>query len=185
MTAPGPDPLPPVAFLPTELQRELRSDHAGETGAVYLYRGILAMSKDPSVITMATEHLEQEEQHLGFFDAWLTSAQISLFIPVWRLAGWTLGAIAALAGPAAVYLTIDAVEEFVVEHYGQQLHRLADQERWQAVSTVLEQFCRDEQNHRNDAIAQAKAQQPSFTASLWRGIVNGGSRIAVSIAKTL
>jgi hypothetical protein len=28
--------------LTTHLQRELRSDHAGETGAVYIYKGIVA-----------------------------------------------------------------------------------------------------------------------------------------------
>ncbi|MGB1140885.1 MAG: demethoxyubiquinone hydroxylase family protein, partial [Halioglobus sp.] len=36
--------LPAVGDLDRWLQAELRSDHAGETGAVYIYRGILAIS---------------------------------------------------------------------------------------------------------------------------------------------
>ena len=37
----------PLRDLPAWLEAELRSDHAGETGAVLIYRGILAFSRDP------------------------------------------------------------------------------------------------------------------------------------------
>lgn len=38
------------------IERELRSDHAGETGAVYIYKGIIAVAKlrkDPELIRFA------------------------------------------------------------------------------------------------------------------------------------
>jgi ubiquinone biosynthesis monooxygenase Coq7 len=40
--------LPDIAIseMPAWLIGELRSDHAGETGAVMIYRGILAFCKD-------------------------------------------------------------------------------------------------------------------------------------------
>ena len=49
--------LPPVSVLPHWLRADLRSDHAGETGAVYFYRGVLDVATDPAVRDFAEEHL--------------------------------------------------------------------------------------------------------------------------------
>lgn len=35
-----------AGLLPASLVADLRSDHAGETGAVVIYRGILAVTRD-------------------------------------------------------------------------------------------------------------------------------------------
>ena len=42
---------------PRWLTAELRSNHAGELGAVMIYRGILAGSTDPVLRAFAEEHL--------------------------------------------------------------------------------------------------------------------------------
>lgn len=86
--------LPPLSALPHWLRCDLRSDHAGETGAVYLYRGILDVTADPAVRAFALEHLAQEEEHLALFEAWLSPVEKSLFLPLWRFAGWLLGLLA-------------------------------------------------------------------------------------------
>ena len=46
--------LPEIALaeMPAWLIGELRSDHAGETGAVMIYRGILAFCKDPPFVIL-------------------------------------------------------------------------------------------------------------------------------------
>ena len=49
------------------LERELRSDHAGETGAVFIYKGIAAIAKltnDVELITLAKVHGATESEHL-------------------------------------------------------------------------------------------------------------------------
>jgi len=47
----------------TGLIGDLRSDHAGETGAVAIYLGILAVSPDPAVRHCALTHLATEREH--------------------------------------------------------------------------------------------------------------------------
>ena len=42
----------------------LRSDHAGEVGAVYIYKGILTIAKDPELVEFSTRHLATEKEHL-------------------------------------------------------------------------------------------------------------------------
>ena len=116
--------LPSMASLPRWLRGELRSDHAGETGAVWLYLGMIRCSRDPEVIDFASSHLETEREHLHLFDAWLEPEDKSLLIPVWRLAGWILGAIAATGGRNMTYVTVGAVEKFVVGHYEDQINAL-------------------------------------------------------------
>ena len=56
-----------VTTLPKKLRKDLRSDHAGETGAVMIYKGILAVSRDPALRSFASTHLETEQKHLELF----------------------------------------------------------------------------------------------------------------------
>ena len=46
------------------LESFLRSDHAGEVGAVYIYKGILSIAKDPALVEFSKRHLETEKEHL-------------------------------------------------------------------------------------------------------------------------
>ena len=48
----------------------LRSDHAGEIGAVNIYKGILWCAKDPVVLAFANCHLEVESRHLESVEIW-------------------------------------------------------------------------------------------------------------------
>ncbi|MEO1576981.1 MAG: demethoxyubiquinone hydroxylase family protein, partial [Pseudomonadota bacterium] len=152
--------------LPLELVRDLVSDHAGETGAVYIYRGILAVSRDPVVRDFAAHHLETEEAHLAFFEDWLPAQHRSALLPVWRLSGWLLGALPALFGERAVFRTIAAVETFVEQHYDEQIRALAPKPRWASLRAQLVAFCRDEVAHRDDAADRLSA-PPSVIGRAW------------------
>ena len=46
-----------VAPLPAALLADLRTDHAGESGAVMIYRGILAVTRDAGLRHFAQAHL--------------------------------------------------------------------------------------------------------------------------------
>ena len=55
--------------LSLHLQRELRSDHAGETGAVYIYKGIVAVAtwrKDEELLSFANWLLRAWFWTVGF-----------------------------------------------------------------------------------------------------------------------
>ena len=110
---------------PIELRRELRTDHAGEAGAVMIYRGILAVTRDPQVREFAQHHLQTEARHLELIEAVVPPAGRSRLLPLWRVAGWLTGALPACCGAKAVYATIESVETFVDQHYAAQL-RLID-----------------------------------------------------------
>ena len=67
------------------LLRELRSDHAGETGAVYIYKGIIAVAeyyKDEELIRFAIHHGATETEHLNLIENVLDQNERSrLLIP--------------------------------------------------------------------------------------------------------
>lgn len=183
---PNVERMPPAGALEARLQADLRSDHAGETGAVWIYRGILALSRDPAVRRFAEEHLATERRHLAFFDTWLPRELHSRILPLWRLAGWGLGALSLLGGRSGVFLTIDAVETFVVRHYQDQIDYLQQAGDQPGILAVLRHFQQDEDHHRLDASQRrGNARRQGWLARRWRVLVGEGSRLAVVAARRI
>lgn len=168
--------------LSPSLVAELRSDHAGEAGAVQIYRGILAITRDRTVEEFAQSHLRGELRHLAFFEQWLPKRHRSSLLPVWQAAGWLLGAGSALFGRAAVFHTIVAVETFVERHYLDQIERMRDEPELARLSGVLHEFCRDEVHHRDDAHSRV-AVPDGLLARCWAYFVTQGSMLGVWIAR--
>jgi len=83
--------------MPVWLLSALRTDHAGETGAVSIYRGILRASRDKKVIEFATRHLETEQKHLKLLESTLDASNRTRLLPLWRLAGFIIGAVPGAA----------------------------------------------------------------------------------------
>ena len=166
--------------VPDVLWPELRSDHAGETGAVMIYRGILAVSRDQEVRRFASEHLATERGHLQLMEALVPPHRRSRLLGIWRLAGWLTGALPALFGAGAVFRTIEAVETFVDHHYAAQTNALAGHDAYRALHDLLEQCRLDEVEHRDDA--QRRLGPPGAIGRVWAGIVGHGSRVGVLIA---
>ena len=175
--------IPPVPDLaPTWLLRELRSDHAGETGAVAIYQGILAVTRDPAVRDFARRHLATEREHLVRMRALLAPGERSRLLGLWRVAGWLTGALPALLGPGAVFVTIDAVESFVDEHYRRQIDALTGRPEWARLRATLVECRTDELAHRDEARAASPA-PPGTAARVWRWLVGAGSALAVAAAR--
>ena len=184
-------PIDAADLLPAALVADLRTDHAGETGAVMIYRGILAVTRDPDVRHFAQGHLATERGHLAQIEPLLAVGQRSLLLPVWRIAGWLSGALPALFGPRAVYATIEAVETFVDHHYAEQIVSIDQQDpggkhpQLQALRTLL-QSCRDDEiAHRDEAaeLFSLGRRPPSLVLRVWVWLVGSGSRGAVKICR--
>lgn len=173
-------PLP----WPAVTVADLRSDHAGEAGAVQIYRGVLAVTRDAALRRFAEHHLTTEQAHLELVLAHLPEPFRSRLLPAWRVAGWLTGALPALAGPGAVYATVAAVETFVDRHYAEQIARLdampADARR-AALRADLERCRLDELQHRDEALAAGPAS--SALARGWAVVVGRGSAAAVALAR--
>jgi demethoxyubiquinone hydroxylase (CLK1/Coq7/Cat5 family) len=193
-----------AARFPRLLMRELRSDHAGETGAVMIYRGILAVTRDPALREFALHHLETERRHLTLVEEVVPNRWRSRLLPLWRLSGWLTGALPACFGSRVVYATIQAVETFVDRHYAAQTEMidallqpsaandaeaawlrsadtLADLQRLRA---LLEECRMDEVAHRDDAAGRWDGHGNLFL-NTWRQLVASGSAAAVRVCRYL
>ena len=167
------------------IERELRSDHAGETGAVYIYKGILAVAgliKNQGLIQFAQHHLQTEQEHLVLIQEWIEPKNVSIFIGPWRIAGWLTGALPALFGTQAVYATIVAVETFVDQHYQQQIDYLKNMPNFSNLLNTLERCQADERRHRDEAHHRLQIKM-SWPLRLWCFLVSKGSALAVSVAR--
>jgi len=168
--------------FPEWLQQEMRSNHAGEIGAVFIYRGILAVSRDAQIRTFAQAHLGTEEKHLELISNELSMSQRSLFLPLWKLAGYLTGAIPSLFGSNAVYATVDAVETFVDQHYLGQIERLQKEDIFPELRRLLE-LCREEEIIHRDEARNADRSDRSALLRAWCWLISAGSRAAVNLAR--
>jgi 3-demethoxyubiquinol 3-hydroxylase len=183
---------PPALHVPAALVGELRSDHAGETGAVWIYRGVLAVTRDGGVRQFAQQHLATEQEHLRLITPLVPWPRRSRLLLPWRLAGWLTGALPALAGPRAVYATVAAVETFVDTHYQQQIDSIdalpdAQREAAGPLRALLERCRQDECHHRDEAAAAEVLQQRPAGGLLraWCALVGWGSAAAVVMARRI
>ena len=137
------------------LDREMSSNLAGETGAVSIYKGALTalsirrwflssfinrtnkriatdadgvVDTNQGAIEFCNEHYQTEESHRRCFEDVLpTDGKRTRLLPFWRLAGYSLGFLPTLlGGPTALYVTVEAVETFVEEHFQDQIIPLRD-----------------------------------------------------------
>ena len=173
---------PPFSGLPRWLQQELRSDHAGEFGAVMIYRGILGISRDTSVREFAESHLRTEQEHLALMEEIVPVAGRTRLLPLWRVMGWLTGALPALFGRQAVFATIEAVETFVDHHYQQQIERLMPEGEHGPLRQVLVDCQADEVSHRDEATSLALPER-NVILRLWCAVVGSGSAAAVVAAR--
>jgi ubiquinone biosynthesis monooxygenase Coq7 len=188
--------------LPTWLVTELRTNQAGEYGAVRIYEGALVGLKlrnedEQQALNFLEEHKSNEFAHLQIMNALTaeTASSTKLF-PLWHVAGFITGLLPALfGGKRAVYHTIVAIETFVEEHYQEQIQRLkGDEETSSAHKTMikcLSECCEDEVGHRREAEQALLAEYDTHLRHAgpmlyaWTRLVDVGSRLAVVASRAL
>ena len=168
-----------------EILNDLRSDHAGEVGAVWIYWGILTVSKDPKVIAFAKRHLATEKEHLHKITSILPISEQSKLVPFWKIAGFLTGALPSLVNSKAVYATIEAVETFVDKHYQDQIEKLKNSPEDADLLGVLKKCQEDECEHRDEAALNRQNSTPSIPLNIWCALVGNGSSLAVKMAKII
>ncbi len=131
----------------------------------------------------AEHHLATEQKHLRLIAGWLPPDQCSRLLPLWRLAGFLTGALPALFGPRAVYATIEAVENFVNQHYEDQISALASQPALSDLRQTLLVCQADEVAHRDEAAAARGPTRPGAVLCAWCAMVGAGSSAAVSLIR--
>lgn len=169
-----------ASALPRRLLRDLRSDHAGESGAVSFYRGILCLSRDPKIQEFAAAHLETERKHLETLESQLPPEWHCRSSILWHFSGWMLGLIASAGSRRFTFATVAAVEQFVIGHYDAQIKQANS-----PLKDLLVALRHDEKTHLDDA-AQHLADTNLRTNRIhriWTRTIQTGSALAVSVAR--
>jgi ubiquinone biosynthesis monooxygenase Coq7 len=105
----------------------------------------------------------------------------TLMAPVWRVAGFALGAGTALMGEKAAHACTEAVETVIEAHYAGQIAELA--ERDPALAAELSQFRDEELAHRDHAVAQGAHAAPGY--GLLAAVIRTGCRAAIKISEKI
>lgn len=168
--------------IPKFLLPYFRTNHAGETGAVYIYKGILWFSKDRDVIKFSEAHLKTESNHLKKIEAINPKTNISKLIFIWKILGFFTGFFPALLGKKFIFATIFAVESFVEIHYRQQIDMLVE-DKYINIREFIKELMEDEINHKEEALINVK--ELNILHKVWGLIVRTGSLTAVNVSKII
>ena len=167
------------------LAEMLRVDHAGEFGAVQIYRGQRAVF-DRVVARARTAGLlkemeDGEAEHLETFERLLAERGVrpTLLAPVWRAAGYGLGAATALMGEKAAMACTAAVEDVIEKHYAEQAEELAASEP--ALAEIVRKFRDDELGHKHLAEDEGGA----AGLGLLSDAIRLGCRAAIKLAEKI
>ncbi len=169
----------------TRLAEILRVDHAGELGAVHIYRGQRAVlgraAGHERTAGQLAEMEAQEAEHLARFDRLLTEHRVrpTALAPVWRLAGFAVGAATALLGDKTAHACTEAVETVIEGHYAKQIEEL--QTRHPDLAAELAKFRAEELAHRDVAMDEGAREAPGY--GLLSALIRAGCRTAIRISE--
>lgn len=162
----------------------LRVNQAGEYGATRIYAGQLAILRPSSPAARLISRMAgQEQRHLARFDHLMIERGVrpTALQPLWRTAGFALGAATALISEEAAMACTEAVETEIDRHYGSQLDELGGEDP--DLAADIAEFRDEELEHRDTAREAGAAQAvgyPVLTAA-----IRGVCRVAISLSKRI
>lgn len=168
---------------PPHIKEMLRIDHAGEYGAVAIYKGqqaVFGRSARTRELAAQIKEMEAEEQkHLDAFDAMLIERNVrpTVLGPIWNVAGYGLGVVTALMGEKAAHACTEAVETVIEQHYAQQIE--ATREDDPALSATFAEFREDELHHRDIAVEGGAKDAPAY--GLLSRVITAGCHAAIKV----
>jgi len=163
----------------------LKVNHAGEFGAVNIYRSQLFVSRIfmKDLVPQIEDFLADEKRHLDIFWAEINRRNGVKCKSYWLcgLGGFFMGFVSALLGRRGIMACTWAVESVVVEHLHSQISFLKDKNDVKALEAV-EAILEDEQNHRDIGFEEGGAEnilyKPlRFSISMFtEGVIRFGMR---------
>jgi len=167
-----------------EIERILRVDHAGELGAINIYRAQLSIAKlfYKDMVPELRDMLAHEKEHFSTFNKLLLSRSVRSCYALWfwALGGFILGLFTGLVGRNAIWVCTNAIESTVLHHLEWQLNFLQkhDLEAYNAVHSIKA----DEEAH------QKLGEQKGTNARLYSPIffvVKGSTKYAIWLSTKL
>lgn len=163
--------------------RVMKVDHAGEHGAVCVYRAQrwFARWRAPEMITEIDDFIAHECEHRRRFGAELDQRNRSRCrsYHMCGLGGFALGIFTGLAGRHAISATTVAIERVVLRHMSHQIEALTGQDP--SAVAILNEIILEEQQHHDISAARLSQKNgwrtvldPLVTASteavIWMGM---------------
>jgi 3-demethoxyubiquinol 3-hydroxylase len=180
-------PMPGENVRQRQLAEMIRVDHAGEYGAVQIYRGQRAVfdriEGKAHAARVIAEMEAGEQEHLRTFDRMIAERGVrpTIMAPVWRVAGFGLGAVTALMGEQAAHACTEAVEEVIEEHYGRQSEALEGVDA--ELKHVVDKFREEEIAHKETAVDQGAHEAPGYP--VLSAVIKFGCRAAIRISEKI
>jgi len=162
----------------------LRVNQAGEYGATRIYAGQLAViGQDRQAGRVIARMASQERRHLQRFDAMMADRQVrpTALQPLWKAAGFALGAATALMSERAAMACTDAIETEIDRHYGQQLDELGESDP--ELAAEIADFRAEELEHRETARDHGAAEAMGYP--LLTAAIRAGCRLAIGLSKRI
>ncbi len=133
----------------------IKVDHAGENGAVNIYRAQALVSRwlRPKLVPMLRENQTHEEQHRAIFKGFLDARDIRRCVSYHAcgMGGYALGFVTGLMGRKAIHATTYAVEHVVLKHLAEQMAYLREADKH--AFACVQKIHADEQAHHDQAEA--------------------------------
>lgn len=167
------------------VEQILRVDHAGECGAIRIYRSQIAVAKllHPRCVEALAGMLEHELRHFHAFDTLLKKRKIRpcYALPLWMVGGWILGSVTSLMGERAIWVCTAAIENTVNQHLDHQVAILSasDPEALAAVQSIR----RDEKEHEEHAVQNGGEGSGLYRVLRWT--VKGTTSFAIWLSTKL
>lgn len=167
-----------------EVERILRVDHAGEFGAIHIYRAQIAVSRwfYRDITAKLEEMLAHEIEHFRRFDSILKARRVRhcYALRIWQAGGALVGFVTAVLGRNAIWVCTDSIESTVLHHLEWQLGflRQHDAEVHAAVLSIQG----DEEAHRNFGQTHG-VRSPLYAPVFW--IVRRSTEIAIWLSTKL
>lgn len=165
------------------LARVVRVDHAGEFGAQRIYSGQIAKLQKSEKRPLLEHMARQEQEHLEAFEQELRQRHVrpTLLHPLWKLAGYALGAGTALLGERAAMACTVAVETVIDSHYQQQLDVLGEDEA--PLKARIEKFQAEELEHRDIGLENEAELTPAY--ELLSALIRTSTRAVIWVAERI
>ena len=168
-----------------KIQEIIMVDHAGEYGAQRIYEGQLNYTKDLESKALIKHMLEQELEHLEYFDEQIKNgkARPTALLPLWKIFGYGLGAFSARLGPKTAMLVTESVEKVIIDHYQEQINYLEKTDKKNPLLSKIKKFKQDEAEHIHIAIENS-SNEAQFYSPISR-LVSCICRSAIFISRKI
>ena len=170
------------------IEEIIRVDHAGEHGATSIYKGtldVLSLLGDKKTIPIIEEMAEGEKKHVREFNRLIKERSIrpTAFLPIWKLAGYSLGALSAVYGKNAIMACTEAVEEVIDKHYSEQIEELDKSGQEESLLNSLKEFHADEVEH--EMIAKKELDETSTALNIFKNLIKIGCKGAIKVSEKI